>query len=237
VTANHKGERQEDRDTNMGTLGEWARWLREKIEPWKAIIEVVFTFLLVVFSVLLYLTNRDYARTARLAERPWLDESFLTDANGNRIPFGNFTIAADQLIDIGIEYENFGQSPSPANEVAFKAQLGARPPDSEEEWRKSSPLPYFDCEGSTKKKYAGPLFPGDAHTHITRQDRNAVLSLSGPDFEDVKAGRRGIYLNGCIAYDDVEGGTHRSDFCLYFFHKDGNATGLFGYCPVGNDTN
>ena len=210
--------------------------LREKIEPWKAIIEVVFTFFLVLFSLLLYLTNRDYARTARLAERPWLDESFITDANSNRLNFGNFTIAPDQLVDVGVEYENFGQSPSPANEIAFKAQLGARPPDTVEEWRKSSPVPYFDCNNATQHKYAGPLFPGDSHTHITHQDRNSILSLSGPDFEDVKAGRKGIYLSGCIAYDDVEGTTFHTDFCLYFFHKDESANGYFAYCPEGNDT-
>jgi hypothetical protein len=220
----------------MGKPGEWARWLRDQIEPWKAIIEIAFTFFLVLFSALLYLTNRDYARTARLAERPWLDESFLTDANSNRIPFGNFTITPDQLLDIGVEYENFGQSPSPANEMEFRIQLGGQPPGSENEWRQASPVPSFDCDTATRNKYAGPLFPGDGHTHIVHQDRNLVLSLSGPDFQDVKDGHKGIYLSGCIAYEDVETMTYHTDFCLYFFHKDGSASGFFAYCPVGNET-
>jgi hypothetical protein len=220
----------------MSALGEWAKRLKDKIEPWKPIIEIVFTFFLLVFSVLLYLTNRDYARTARLAERPWLDESFLTDAGSNRIPFGNFTVAADQLVDIGVEYENFGQSPSPTSEIAFKVQLGAKPPDSEEQWKSLSPIPYFDCDKATKNRYAGPLFPGNLQTHISHQDRNAILSLSGPDFDDVKAGRKGIYVSGCIAYEDVEGATYHSEFCLYFFHKDGDASGHFAYCPIGNAT-
>jgi hypothetical protein len=217
-------------------MSEWWEQLRNVLRKWKVVIDVFFTAILVLFTGLLYCANRDYARTARLAQKPSLGVDFLTDDAGNRLNFGRYTIEADKLIDLAVEYENFGQFPTPSHQADFRVMLGGRPPDDDASWRLPETIPYFDCVTATKTKYNGPLFPGDMHSHIVHQEPKDMLSLSAQNFKDVTDGKKGIYLTGCIAFEDSANITYRTDFCLYFAHKDGEAAGYFAYCPAGNDT-
>jgi len=44
--------------------------IRDFAERWRNVFEIAFTAVLAVFSVLLYCANRDYANTAKQAQRP-----------------------------------------------------------------------------------------------------------------------------------------------------------------------
>ncbi len=216
----------------------WERlWIRvfNFLERRRTTVELGIAALLILFNFFLLRANRDYARTARLAQRPWLDEINLRDAQSNPLPYEKLTIMPEQLLDMAVEVENFGQSPSPSYQIAYRVMLGERYPTEEAAWKVRSPVPSFDCASAIKDKYSGPLFPGDSHTHIEHQDQNDVLSLSTPTFQDVKDRRKAIYLSGCINYEDTGRHVYSSDFCLFFFHPDGNASGYFAFCPIGNE--
>jgi hypothetical protein len=212
-------------------MAEWAEWLREQADRWKNVIDALFTGFLVLFTFLLYLTTNDYAKTARLAERPWIGETFLTDGSGNRLAFGNYTVAANQPIDIGVEYENFGKSPTAESGSDYKIMLAGKPPERDSDW--SDFIPFYDCRSSVKGLDAGPLFPNDSH--ILSQLTSDMLSLSSPDRDDIKAGSKTLILKGCFIYQGSDKRmTYHTDLCMFFYHPNGNASGHWSYCPTAN---
>ena len=121
--------------------------IRAFAERWKSVAEVVFSGTLVVFTALLFYVNRDYARTARNAERPWLG------------PFGlvigyvlnpSYTLTANQPIDIVVVYKNFGRSPAMSHTFSFSLVVGGPPPTKLDEWTEDS-IPDPACRSKLKK--------------------------------------------------------------------------------------
>jgi len=206
--------------------------LRCFADKWKNVISAFFTAALIALVALLFLTNRDNARTVRLAERPWVGEAALTDGAGNRLLHGNYTITTYQPLDLGIAFENFGKSPTPMADADYDITVGGKVPNDTKDWTPEL-IPTFDCRGRLKQLKGGPLFPSVPHTALQEPSKRRTLTVL--EFNDVKAGRKTIFLRGCAVYRDADTATlYETDICMHFIPIDHTANGYWFYCPLSN---
>ena len=91
-----------------------------------------------------------------------------------------------------------------------------------------------------EKNNLGPVFPGSEQPGFAmygmHEEESQKLSLSTPDRDAIVAGKKGLYIVGCMSYTDADGAERHTDFCYYLHHLEGQPDGSFGSCGRGNYT-
>lgn len=210
-----------------GTSSTLTEWIIAFADRWKSVATIVFTAVLAVFTVGLYRVNSDYANTARQSQRPWIGV-VKTD------PL-IFTFAANQPVDVGLVYRNFGASPGLRVAAIYQVVIGDAPPTKDSEWTDDTAPTDLQCVSKADKEFGVPVFPEHENEYlVNRLSFDQRPSFSDLDVKAVLAGNKGLYVTGCFVYRDGAGNAYHTYLCLYYTTKPGSMQYQFGYCPIGN---
>ncbi len=194
--------------------------------------------LLVIFIFGVMFATCQYTSTAKVAQRPWVGVSGLSeDTLSGDSASQSFTLSAERKIDIGVVLRNYGNSPALHAATNLQPVVGAAPPADVNAWTENT-QPRYDCRSRLNNDY-GPMFPsGYGSFHYTDHEPEAARPVISPlDFNDIVTGDKGLYVLGCVRYEDQWGNLHFTDYCLYLVHPLGSPTGSWEYCPKGNAAN
>jgi hypothetical protein len=159
---------------------------------------------------------------------------FNTAPNGSDTANPHYTIVADQPIDVSVLYKNYGRTPAITTAIYYEVSIGEAPPESTT-W--TTEIPNISCRSHLIGINGGPVFPSeDGFYQFDRQDPADRISIGGPDKDAIVAGKKGLYVVGCIGYADLDGTTRYTDFCFYLAHEIGQPSGVFAFCGKGNFT-
>jgi hypothetical protein len=194
--------------------------------------------LLIIFIFGVMFATCQYTSTAKIAQRPWVGVSGLSEDTLSGDPVSqSFTLSAERKIDIGVVLRNYGNSPALHTATNLHPVIGAAPPADVNSWNEET-LPRYDCNSQLTSDY-GPMFPsGYGSFHYTDHEPEASRPVISPlDFNDIVTGDKDLYVLGCVRYEDQWGSVHYTDYCLYLVHPLGSPTGSLEYCPKGNAAN
>lgn len=214
------------------TVEKWLKWLLKWLSS-----RTLHNVLLVVFTFGVMFATCQYSDTAKKSQRPWVGTQQVGSQVGDTVQ-ASFTLAPETPVDIAVAYRNYGLSPALKCSAAFHSLPGSAPPQSEADWTDKTAPKVPDCHATVDALPGMPLFPNPGNFSVTEhQSFDTRPSFSTPDTDAIKAGKKGLYLVGCISYSDQWGKRHYTDVCLYFAHADGSLQGTFAYCPKGNNAN
>jgi hypothetical protein len=194
--------------------------------------------LLIIFIFGVMFATCQYTSTAKIAQRPWVGVSGLSEDTLSGDPVSqSFTLSAERKIDLGVVLRNYGNSPALHTATNLHPVIGAAPPADVNAWTEET-LPRYDCNSQLTSDY-GPMFPsGYGSFHYTDHEPEASRPVISPlDFNDIVTGDKDLYVLGCVRYEDQWGNVHYTDYCLYLVHPLGSPTGSLEYCPKGNAAN
>jgi hypothetical protein len=194
--------------------------------------------LLIIFIFGVMFATCQYTSTAKIAQRPWVGVSGLSEDTLSGDPVSqSFTLSAERKIDLGVVLRNYGNSPALHTATNLHPVIGAAPPADVNAWTEET-LPRYDCNSQLTSDY-GPMFPsGYGSFHYTDHEPEASRPVISPlDFNDIVTGDKDLYVLGCVRYEDQWGNVHYTDYCLYLVHPLGSPTGSLEYCPRGNAAN
>ena len=194
--------------------------------------------LLIIFIFGVMFATCQYTSTAKIAQRPWVGVSGLSEDTLSGDPVSqSFTLSAERKIDLGVVLRNYGNSPALHTATNLHPVIGAAPPADVNAWTEEI-LPRYDCNSQLTNDY-GPMFPsGYGSFHYTDHEPEASRPVISPlDFNDIVTGDKDLYVLGCVRYEDQWGNVHYTDYCLYLVHPLGSPTGSLEYCPKGNAAN
>jgi hypothetical protein len=194
--------------------------------------------LLIIFIFGVMFATCQYTSTAKIAQRPWVGVSGLSEDTLSGDPVSqSFTLSAERKIDLGVVLRNYGNSPALHAATNLHPVIGAAPPADVNAWTEET-LPRYDCNSQLTSDY-GPMFPsGYGSFHYTDHEPEASRPVISPlDFNDIVIGDKDLYVLGCVRYEDQWGNVHYTDYCLYLVHPLGSPTGSLEYCPKGNAAN
>ena len=194
--------------------------------------------LLIIFIFAVMFATCEYTSTAKIAQRPWVGVSGLSEDTLSGDPVSqSFTLSAERKIDLGVVLRNYGNSPALHTATNLHPVIGAAPPADVNAWTEET-LPRYDCNSQLTSDY-GPMFPsGYGSFHYTDHEPEASRPVISPlDFNDIVTGDKDLYVLGCVRYEDQWGNVHYTDYCLYLVHPLGSPTGSLEYCPKGNAAN
>jgi hypothetical protein len=201
--------------------------IREFTERWKSVCEIAFTAVLLVFTILLWRANRDYSNTARQALRPWVGV-FGTD------PL-RISLVANQPLDVGLRYQNFGNSPALRVATNYKLSVAETSPSQESQWTTHTAPTDPNCVSETEKKFGAPVFQQQGEEgfvqHMFPDERQ---SFSDIDVSAVLSHKKELYMTGCIVYRDGAGKNYHTNFCMVYAPQAGAMHNRFVFCPIGN---
>jgi hypothetical protein len=196
--------------------------------------QTVLNLLLAVFTAGVWVATLQYADTSKKAQRPWVYLAGLNVAQTTNASCSKdgckYTLVADQPINIGMSYRNYGNSPVLRHGTDSQAFIGPKPPTDFAQWP-STVVPDYDCLSLAKSRNYGALFPGTTIT-LNQLDNPTELSISKPDFDAILAGTKGLYFSACIYYVDMWGKEHVTTLCSYLRHPDGIPSGSFAQCLI-----
>jgi hypothetical protein len=154
--------------------------------------------------------------------------------NGDNVT-GSFTLTANAPVDVALSYRNYGLSPALKSAELFQAVLGNVPPESDADWRSDTAPNVPNCHQQVDRITGVTLFPNPGSFYLTaHQSYDTRPSFSTPDIDAVKAGKKTLFVVGCVGYLDQWDVRHHTDLCSYFSHPDNSLTGTFAYCALGN---
>jgi hypothetical protein len=194
--------------------------------------------LLIIFIFGVMFATCQYTSTAKIAQRPWVGVSGLSEGTLSGDPVSqSFTLSAERKIDLGVVLRNYGNSPALHTATNLHPVIGAAPPADVNAWTEET-LPRYDCNSQLTSDY-GPMFPsGYGSFHYTDHEPEISRPVISPlDFNDIVTGDKDLYVMGCVRYEDQWGNVHYTDYCLYLVHPLGSPTGSLEYCPKGNAAN
>jgi hypothetical protein len=194
--------------------------------------------LLIIFIFGVMFATCQYTSTAKIAQRPWVGVSGLSEDTLSGDPVSqSFTLSAERKIDLGVVLRNYGNSPALHTATNLHPVIGAAPPADVNAWTEET-LPRYDCNSQLTSDY-GPMFPsGYGSFHYTDHEPEVSRPVISPlDFNDIVTGDKDLYVLGCVRYEDQWGNVHYTDYCLYLVHPLGSPTGSLEYCPKGNAAN
>ena len=204
---------------------------------WRSPRAILDALLIIFIFGVMFATCR-YTSTAKIAQRPWVGVSGLSEDTLSGDPVSqSFTLSAERKIDIGVVLRNYGNSPALHTATNLHPVIGAAPPADVNAWTEET-LPRYDCNSQLTSDY-GPMFPsGYGSFHYTDHEPEASRPVISPlDFNDIVTGDKDLYVLGCVRYEDQWGNVHYTDYCLYLVHPLGSPTGSLEYCPKGNAAN
>ena len=141
----------------------------------------------------------------------------------------------DQALDVGFDYINFGTSPALHVGCSYQLSIGEAPPDNDSQWTDQTVPTDAECTAKADKEFGIPLFPARANAWmINRMNFSQRPSFSDPDVKAVLAGKKGLYMTGCISYRDGAANTYHTYICMFYTVSPGALQNQFGYCPKGN---
>jgi hypothetical protein len=204
---------------------------------WRSPREILDALLIIFIFGVMFATCQ-YTSTAKIAQRPWVGVSGLSEDTLSGDPVSqSFTLSAERKIDLGVVLRNYGNSPALHTATNLHPVIGAAPPADVNAWTEET-LPRYDCNSQLTSDY-GPMFPsGYGSFHYTDHEPEASRPAISPlDFNDIVTGDKDLYVLGCVRYEDQWGNVHYTDYCLYLVHPLGSPTGSLEYCPKGNAAN
>ncbi|MFZ1122446.1 MAG: hypothetical protein WAN81_19650 [Candidatus Binataceae bacterium] len=220
------------------THGE-SRWVNNVIAAanWRS-PRAILDALIVIFIFGVMFATCQYTNTAQMAQRPWVGVAGMSEDTLSGDPVNQkYTLVTDMKIDIGVVLRNYGNSPALHAATNLQPLIGVAPPADVNAWTTKT-LPKYDCRSQLANDY-GPMFPsGYGSFHYTDHEPEASRPVLSPvDFNDIVTGDKGLFVLGCVRYEDQWGNLHYTDYCLYLVHPLGSPTGSLQYCPKGNAAN
>jgi len=187
-----------------------------------------FTFVLAIATSLLFLANiastlvacwaaSAAGRSARIAEHALTrGERAYVSAEVERLP----SIDGGSLL-VGVALTNYGATP--ALNCVMKASTGIHP----------HPLPdSFALPDQEWAKHGVVIFPKQAYPYATVTGAVVTDGLRKELFDDTGA-KKAVYAYGAVAYDDIFGKRHSTEFCYSAYDAvDPDGKRAVGWSPV-----